>query len=101
MFLADSQRTDRSPAGVRVPEWENEQQGVRGRERGREGGREGRKESDPILETCLKSFLQTNLSALSVQLHTVTLQAPEGSVHKGEWPCTSSQTSLMAGNTLT
>ena len=47
--------------GGRVPEWENEQQVVRGREgeggREREGGREGGKESDPILETCLKSFL--------------------------------------------
>ena len=67
----------------------------------REGGREGGKESDPILETCLKSFFQTNLSALSVQLHTVTFQAPEGTVYVGEWSCAPSLTSLMAGDTLT
>ena len=71
------------------------------REEKREGKR-GEKGQFCRLATrqCFRSFLQTNLSPSSVQLHTVTLQAPEGSVHIREWPCTSSQTSLVTGDTL-
>ena len=89
-----------------------------GEERRESGGRDGRREERReekregkrrekgqffrlATRQCFRSFLQTNLSPSSVQLHTVTLQAPEGSVHIREWPCAPSLTSLMAGNTLT
>ena len=43
----------------------------------------------------------SHLSAISVQLHTVTLQTPVGSVHIRQWSCTTSLAGFMAGNTLT
>ena len=100
-------RREGGRAGRRERRREGDNEGERGG--GRKGGREreGRRDKGVIqfrrlaTRQCFRSFLQANLSPLSVQLHTVTLQTPEGSVHVREWPCTPSLTGFNARNTLT
>ena len=101
-----------------------EERGREGEERGKERGRGGRREErgkEREEERELKMRVEEkgrakiffakkaarqvhpipHLSAISVQLHTFTLQTPVGSVHIRQWSCTPSLAGFMAGNTLT